>query len=247
MREIVLADLLLDEHCYSLTVIYKHHANRLPLRDAQHDSDCTILVELPFTSTSIACHTPSARSPRTRSNTAANAIESLSDSSESPAVLGSSFSVPNVATMPLAHHQPPTKPTATANKSLPSAVKAICAHIRTPPPQRRAQQRVASHSTPSLQYDEIGAFVGTFQQSLLSGRMSGVPCTVYSGFKADLLVAGGAIRSKRGVLPRGMEQAGKHLRIPFDATCYHTDSTSSAPYVATINLEDLCYRIPPKV
>ena len=198
------------------------------------------MVEAPFTRSFVDCHSHSqARQlspiaappvhrtlaspiPRAPSAVAARSLEEVTNS----AAYGlGAMSMPSLV-------QP---------SSCGATVKALCSHIRTQP--RRAHEH--GYSTEAI--DEIGPFVGSFHESLLSGRMSSVPSTVYPGFKADVLVAGGSIRGRHGgSLPRGMEQAGKHLRVPFNATCYHTDSTAPAPYVATIDLANVRYRIPPK-
>jgi hypothetical protein len=99
------------------------------------------------------------------------------------------------------------------------------------------------------------SFVGSFEESILSGRMSHTPATQFRGFVADL-----------GVCCKNF--APSHIRIPFDAVCYRLMETSPLPrggfgngggnseeeigagmslipYVGSIDLEDKKYRIPP--
>lgn len=78
----------------------------------------------------------------------------------------------------------------------------------------------------------IGPFVGSFQESILSGHMSNTPATTYPGFMADLVVSGGGVS-----LP-------PHVKIPFSAVYYHLDIDT--PYVGTIELDKKGYKIPQK-
>jgi hypothetical protein len=105
--------------------------------------------------------------------------------------------------------------------------------------------RVYRRHSVSLSPSELfGPFVGSFQESLLSGilnfflfrltpkgHMSNTPSTVYNGFLADLACSGG-----KNFLPG-------HLKIPFNAIFYHVEHDT--PYVGTIDLEHR-YKVPPK-
>mmetsp|Transcript_11571 Transcript_11571/g.16080 ORF Transcript_11571/g.16080 Transcript_11571/m.16080 type:complete len:320 (+) Transcript_11571:42-1001(+) len=77
----------------------------------------------------------------------------------------------------------------------------------------------------------LGPFVGSFQESLLSGHMSNTPSTVYHGFMADL-----GVSSKKMIPP--------HLKMPFSAIYYHIDYET--PYVGTLELDKKGYQIPQK-
>ena len=77
----------------------------------------------------------------------------------------------------------------------------------------------------------IGPFVGSFQESLLSGHMSNTPSTVYHGFMADL-----GVSSKKMIPP--------HVKMPFSAIYYHIDYET--PYVGTLELDKKGYQIPQK-
>lgn len=77
----------------------------------------------------------------------------------------------------------------------------------------------------------IGPFVGSFQESILSGHMSHTPSTIFEGFQAEL----GAC---------GKNFLAKHVRIPFNAIYYHIDY--DVPYVGTIKIDRKGYKVPPK-
>lgn len=74
----------------------------------------------------------------------------------------------------------------------------------------------------------VGPFVGSFEESLLSGHMSNTPSISYSGFSADLGACG------YNFIP-------KHVQIPFSALYYVLDYET--PYVGTIELPKKGYRI----
>ena len=77
----------------------------------------------------------------------------------------------------------------------------------------------------------IGPFVGSFQESLLSGHMSNTPSTLYTGFVADLAASG-----KNFIPP--------HIKISFNTIFYHVDHET--PYVGTIELDKRGYKVPQK-
>jgi len=100
------------------------------------------------------------------------------------------------------------------------------------PTRRRSKsfnqiEEKAGSSSPDL----IGPFVGSFQESLLSGHMSNTPSTTFHGFIADLGVCG------QNIVP-------PHAKIPFSAVYYHVDHET--PYVGTITLDKKGYKVPPK-
>ena len=74
-------------------------------------------------------------------------------------------------------------------------------------------------------------FVGTFQESLLSGHMSTTKSSVFSGFSASISVS-----SSKGV--------SKHLKIPFDALYYHLEDSNHTPYVGAVVLPAERFKIP---
>jgi len=77
----------------------------------------------------------------------------------------------------------------------------------------------------------IGPFVGSFQESILSGHMSNTASTTFPGFVADLGVSG------KDYIP-------PHRKIPFPAIYYHIDHDT--PYVGTVELDGKGYRVPQK-
>jgi len=85
-------------------------------------------------------------------------------------------------------------------------------------------QSLASHNLPS---ELIGPFVGSFQESLLSGHMSNTPSTTYD-FQAELGVCGA------NYMP-------PHLKTSFSAIYYHVDHDT--PYVGTIELEKKGFKV----
>jgi hypothetical protein len=93
------------------------------------------------------------------------------------------------------------------------------------PPE--VHRRKSLGSSPS----EFGHFVGSFQESLLSGHMSNTQCTTYEGFGADLASS-------------GPNFIGSHVKIPFSAIYYHVEHDT--PYVGTIELDKKGYKVPPK-
>jgi len=79
--------------------------------------------------------------------------------------------------------------------------------------------------------DLMGSFVGSLQESLLSGRISKFPSTVFQGFSLDLAAT-------------SMSRLSPHLKCDFDTFYYHIDSNKPIPYVATIDLPSKPYKIP---
>ena len=74
-------------------------------------------------------------------------------------------------------------------------------------------------------------FAGSFQESLISGRMANIPSTFVDGFYAVITY------SYSGLTP------APKLQIPFDTYCYHLPGAPS-PYVGTIDLTDEKFKIP---
>ncbi len=98
--------------------------------------------------------------------------------------------------------------------------------------KERSQVARYHHRSLSVSPSEwIGHFVGSFQESLLSGHMSNTPSATYSGFVADLAASGSNF-------------IGNHCKIPFSATYYHIEYDT--PYVGTIELDKKGYKVPPK-
>ena len=75
------------------------------------------------------------------------------------------------------------------------------------------------------------SFAGSFQESLLSGRMANIPSTLFEGFYAVITCS-----------YTGLSSAPK-IQIPFNTYCYHVNSGAPPPYVATIDLEEK-FKIP---
>eukprot|EP01114_Cavostelium_apophysatum_P018554 TRINITY_DN5765_c0_g1_i2.p1 TRINITY_DN5765_c0_g1~~TRINITY_DN5765_c0_g1_i2.p1 ORF type:complete len:559 (-),score=137.69 TRINITY_DN5765_c0_g1_i2:154-1830(-) len=78
---------------------------------------------------------------------------------------------------------------------------------------------------------EVTSFAGSFQESLISGRMSNTPASIYDGFIVDLGVSG------KNYLP-------PHVKLPFTAIYYHI--AQDTPYVGTIELDKKGYQVPEK-
>lgn len=100
----------------------------------------------------------------------------------------------------------------------------------SPRPMRRSagEKPMPQVSSPS---ELIGSFAGSFQESLLTGHMSGIPCNEFEGFTADISASNGDSRTP-------------HKKIPFSAILYHANNGEPMPYVASIPLEKP-FRIPP--
>jgi len=84
------------------------------------------------------------------------------------------------------------------------------------------------------------AFAGSMEESLLSGRVSTTPCTVLTGFQADLVV--NAAKDDIVTTASSPTRFPPHTLISFDALYYHIGN--AAPYVATLPLDQRGYRIP---
>lgn len=81
----------------------------------------------------------------------------------------------------------------------------------------------------------LGPFAGSFEESLVAGRMANYPSVVYQGFTADIGVHG---KNRRGKVV-----APAHLKLSFSSRVYFHVSKNT-PYVGTIHLEQP-YELPP--
>jgi hypothetical protein len=81
----------------------------------------------------------------------------------------------------------------------------------------------------------LSPFIGSFEASLLAGRMSNAQTNVFHGFSAQLVVS-------------GRELFGEHMRLDFDASYCVVDAESDValPYVSDIELPKSGYEVPPK-
>lgn len=75
-------------------------------------------------------------------------------------------------------------------------------------------------------------FVGSLQESLLSGRMSLMKSTSFSGFSGILTASSPNLNS-----------CPNHLCVPFDAHCYHSEDHDRMPYAASIQIPNERFRI----
>jgi len=79
-----------------------------------------------------------------------------------------------------------------------------------------------------------GSFVGSLQESLLSGHMSMTKSSVFSGFTAKI-----------SATSSGSRASSSHLKIPFDTYHYHLEDYNKTPYVGSIFLPKGRFRIAP--
>ncbi|KAI9248070.1 hypothetical protein BY458DRAFT_536643 [Sporodiniella umbellata] len=85
--------------------------------------------------------------------------------------------------------------------------------------------------------NDYGCLVGSFEESLFSGRMSSQPSKPIT-FHCQLGVLGFDCKPHLKCPP--------HLQSVFPATFYDLQEDQSTPYVGTVDLLDPGYRIPPK-
>jgi len=82
----------------------------------------------------------------------------------------------------------------------------------------------------------LSPFIGSFEASLLAGRMSHAKTNVFQGFSAQLVVT-------------GREFAGEHMRLEFDANYCVVDADTDVvalPYVSDVMLPQRGYEVPAK-
>jgi hypothetical protein len=103
-----------------------------------------------------------------------------------------------------------------------------CAQARSP----RPNGKLAGSMRPPT---ALSPFIGSFEASLLAGRMSNAQTNVFHGFSAQLVVS-------------GRELFGEHMRLDFDASYCVVDAESDValPYVSDIELPKSGYEVPPK-
>ncbi|KAH8930168.1 hypothetical protein BT69DRAFT_986943 [Atractiella rhizophila] len=77
----------------------------------------------------------------------------------------------------------------------------------------------------------FGSFVGSYENSLLSGRMSAVPPSQPLPFQVDIGVIGTGSN-----VPKGLK-CPPHLNLDFGAQFYNTEDGNGTPYVGTIDIE----------
>jgi hypothetical protein len=106
------------------------------------------------------------------------------------------------------------------------------AFLGSSPPVCGSFSRASLSLSLSPSSDVLTPFAGSFEESLLSGRMSNTPFTVFQGFTSEVAIAKADDHLK--MPPK--------LQIPFDAIFYHVDP--STPYVAKLELPERGYRIP---
>jgi len=87
------------------------------------------------------------------------------------------------------------------------------------PGEKGAFQGYKAGPSPS---DLLGPFVGSFEESILNGRMCDTPSTLFEGFSFDVAVS-------------GRNYASKHIRKDFVAIYYHIQHDT--PYVGTLDLQ----------
>ncbi|GAA6012129.1 hypothetical protein JCM10207_005139 [Rhodosporidiobolus poonsookiae] len=97
--------------------------------------------------------------------------------------------------------------------------------------RRRRRSSASFSSITHSQTPPFGSFVGSFENSLLSGRMSALP-SIPLPFVASIGVLGSANTPLRLRCPQ-------HLHVPFTAVFYSPpgEVSASTPYVGTIDLE----------
>lgn len=104
----------------------------------------------------------------------------------------------------------------------------------TPSPNSRRRRRSSASLSTSAGSAPFGSFVGSFEQSLLSGRLSALP-SLPLPFVLSIGVLGGEDAPMRLKCP-------PHISLPFGAffysTAVETDSNKNgSPYVGTVDLE----------
>jgi hypothetical protein len=98
-------------------------------------------------------------------------------------------------------------------------------------PMLHALSPVSKSTIVNFSHSPNESFAGSFQESLITGRMANIPCTLFEGFYAIITY------SYNGLLPAPKQT------IPFNTFYYHVSAGSPTPYVGTIELEDK-FRIP---
>lgn len=88
-----------------------------------------------------------------------------------------------------------------------------------------------SRSPMSVNSPNDSFFAGSFQESLISGRMANLPSTLFEGFYAVITYS-----------YSGLSPAPK-IQIPFNTYYFHLNSATPTPYVGTIELPDK-FKIP---
>ncbi|KAL6047098.1 Autophagy-related protein 13 [Balamuthia mandrillaris] len=111
--------------------------------------------------------------------------------------------------------------------------------LRSAPHQQEEEEEVTTHTTSrSLQHSHFQSsssevcrapLVGSFEESILCGRMGHLPKATFDGFSCDIGASG-----RNGFLP-------PHLRLTFTAAYYELDdesgySRAAPPYIGTIHL-----------
>jgi hypothetical protein len=81
----------------------------------------------------------------------------------------------------------------------------------------------------------LSPFIGSFEASLLAGRMSNAKTNVFQGFSAQLVASGAHF-------------GGEHMRLEFEANYCVVDAESDValPYVSDVLLPKGGYEVPPK-
>lgn len=121
-----------------------------------------------------------------------------------------------------AQFPPPSSPTAPPFAPSPSSLH--------PSPTTRRRRSSVSLSSSTGSAPPHGAFVGSFEESLLKGRLSSLP-SLPLPFVASIGVLGAPDSPTRLRCP-------PHLIVPFEAFYYTSDgAASSAPYVGTVELD----------